>query len=48
VNEHFDEGEHIAQFSCEVNADDTIDSLAARIQELEHKHFAKVVEKLLT
>jgi phosphoribosylglycinamide formyltransferase-1 len=48
VNEHFDEGEHIAQFECEVNADDTIDSLAARIQELEHRHFAMVVEKLIT
>lgn len=47
VNEHFDEGEHIAQFSCEVNADDTCDSLAARIQKLEHQHFATVVEKLL-
>jgi phosphoribosylglycinamide formyltransferase-1 len=48
VNEHFDEGEHIAQFSCEVNADDSIDSLASRIQGLEHKHFASVVEKLLS
>ena len=47
VNEKFDEGEHIAQFKCEVNADDTCDSLAARIQSLEHRHFAVVVEKLL-
>jgi phosphoribosylglycinamide formyltransferase-1 len=47
VNENFDEGEHIAQFSCEVNEDDSIDSLAARIQKLEHKYFAEVVEKLL-
>jgi phosphoribosylglycinamide formyltransferase-1 len=47
VNERFDEGEHIAQFSCEVNAEDTIDSLALRIQQLEHRHFAEVVEKLL-
>ncbi|CAN5911038.1 phosphoribosylglycinamide formyltransferase [soil metagenome] len=48
VNEHFDEGEHIAQFSCEVNAGDSIGSLTSRIQKLEHQHFAKVVEKLLT
>lgn len=47
VNEHFDEGEHIAQFTCEVNVDDTCESLAARIQSLEHKHFAQVIEKLL-
>ncbi|CAN5224528.1 phosphoribosylglycinamide formyltransferase [soil metagenome] len=47
VNEHFDEGEHIAQFSCEVFPEDTIETLSARIQKLEHKHFAGVVEKLL-
>lgn len=47
VNEKFDEGEPIAQFSCEVKEEDTIESLAKRIQQLEHRHFASVVEKLL-
>lgn len=47
VNEKFDEGEHIAQFSCEVIGDDSVESLAKKVQLLEHKHFASVVEKLL-
>jgi phosphoribosylglycinamide formyltransferase-1 len=47
VNEKFDEGNHIAQFICPVFADDTAETLAARVQELEHKHFAEVVEKML-
>ncbi|HET6992136.1 MAG TPA: formyltransferase family protein, partial [Bacteroidia bacterium] len=47
VNEKFDEGNHIAQFICPVFSDDTAETLAARVQELEHKHFAEVVEKML-
>lgn len=47
VNEHFDEGKHIAQFSCEVFPDDTIETLTARIHALEHAHYAKTLEKLL-
>jgi phosphoribosylglycinamide formyltransferase-1 len=47
VNEKFDEGKHIAQFSCDVKEEDTIESLAKKVQELEHKHFAHVVEKLV-
>lgn len=47
VNEHFDEGAHIAQFKCEVLAGDTPDSLAERIHKLEHAHFSAVIEKIL-
>jgi phosphoribosylglycinamide formyltransferase 1 len=47
VNEHFDEGKHIAQFNCEVNANDTIETLSARIHQLEHDHLPKVVEGML-
>ena len=47
VNENFDEGKSIAQFSCPVFPDDTTEKLAARVQELEHNHFAEVVEKLI-
>jgi len=47
VNEHFDEGKSIAQFVCPVMEGDTTEKLAARVQELEHKHFAEVVEKLV-
>lgn len=47
VNEKFDEGNHIAQFRCPVLPGDTFESLAKRVQELEHKHFAEVVEGLV-
>ncbi len=47
VNEKFDEGNHIAQFICPVFSDDTPESLAKRVLELEHKHFALVVDGLL-
>lgn len=44
VNEHFDEGQHIFQASCQVTATDTSESLAAKIHRLEHKYFPKIVE----
>ena len=47
VNEHYDRGEHIAQFRCPVLPDDTPASLSARIHALEHEHYPKVVESLL-
>lgn len=47
VNEKFDEGNHIAQFVCPVFADDTPESLANRVHELEHEHLAKIVDELL-
>ena len=47
VNEQFDEGAHIAQFTCDVLPGDTTDTLAARIHALEHEHFAEVVERCL-
>lgn len=46
VNENFDEGEIITQAKCEVKADDTPDSLAARIHQLEHEHFPKTLEQI--
>lgn len=47
VNEHYDEGEHIAQFRCAVLKDDTAASLAERVHGLEHEHYPGVVEKLI-
>lgn len=47
VNEHFDEGSHIAQFSCPVEPGDTPETLAKRVLALEHKHFPEVVDQLL-
>lgn len=48
VNEHFDEGQHIFQDSCSVEENDTPDSLAAKIHVLEHTHFARVIENVVS
>ncbi len=48
VTDKLDEGEIIFQTSCEVRPDDTPDSLAARIHQLEHKHYPSVVEQMLS
>ena len=47
VNEHFDEGEAIFQASCEVTPDDTPETLAQKIHQLEHLHFPKIIEQVL-
>jgi phosphoribosylglycinamide formyltransferase-1 len=43
VNEHYDEGETIFQATCEVHSDDSADTLAAKIHELEYRHFPEVI-----
>ncbi|MNX84141.1 Phosphoribosylglycinamide formyltransferase [compost metagenome] len=45
VNEEFDKGELLAQFETELTSNDTSDSLAEKIQVLEHKHFPIIVEQ---
>lgn len=45
VDEHYDNGDIIFQAACPVFADDTPDSLAKRIHQLEHDNFARVVEE---
>lgn len=47
VNEQYDEGSPIFQAKCPVFPTDTPDSLAARIHELEYRHFPKVIEEVL-
>lgn len=47
VNEHFDEGKHIFQASCAIEEGDTPESLAQKVHALEHRYFAKEIEKLL-
>lgn len=48
VNEHYDEGNIIFQATCEVLASDSPDDVAAKIQVLEHTHFPRVVDELLS
>jgi phosphoribosylglycinamide formyltransferase 1 len=47
VNEEFDKGALLAQFETEISSNDTSDSLAEKIQLLEHKHFPIIVEQTL-
>ena len=47
IDEKFDEGEIIFQAACHVHKEDSAESLAKKIHELEHKYFPVVVEKLL-
>ena len=43
VNEHYDEGEILAQFTCVLDEFDDPTTIANKIQELEHRHFPEVV-----
>lgn len=45
VNERYDEGATLAQFTVAVSPDDTPDSLAAKIHELEYAHFPEIIER---
>ncbi|TVQ15061.1 MAG: phosphoribosylglycinamide formyltransferase [Bacteroidetes bacterium] len=47
VNEKYDQGDIIFQAECPVLSDDTPQSLAKRIHELEYRHFPPIVEKII-
>ena len=47
LNERFDEGEHIAQYKCEVLPTDTPDDVASKVHALEYEWYPKVIEKAL-
>ncbi len=47
VNEEYDRGDIIFQARCPVLPDDTADTLASRVHELEYKHFPEVVERVI-
>ena len=47
VNEHYDEGEVILQKATSVEAGDSADSIARKVQLLEHEWLPQTVEKLL-
>jgi len=48
VNEKYDEGNIIRQVKCPVYPDDTTETLASRIHQLEHEEYPKVIEELLS
>lgn len=45
VNEHYDEGNIVFQATCGVDEADTPDSIALKVQKLEHMHYPKVIER---
>ena len=46
INEHYDEGDYIFQAECLVLPDDTPETLAARVHQLEYRYYPEVIEKL--
>lgn len=48
VDEVYDHGDIIFQATCAVDSNDTADSVAKKVQLLEHQHYPLVIEKLLT
>lgn len=47
VDEVYDHGDIILQEKCAVMEEDTPDSLARRVQQLEHEHYPVVIERLI-
>lgn len=47
VDEDYDTGAVIEQFTCPVLPEDTAETLAARVLTLEHEHYPHVIHKLL-
>jgi phosphoribosylglycinamide formyltransferase-1 len=47
VNPQYDEGDILFQAQCQVDPEDTPDTLANKVHQLEYEHFPKVVEQLL-
>lgn len=47
VDNHYDKGTTLFQAKCEINEEDTPDSLAQKIHKLEHQYFPMVIEKFV-
>ncbi len=47
VNEIYDDGEIIYQTSTELSNDMTADDIGAAVLKLEHKHFPRIIDKIL-
>ncbi|MCB0570699.1 MAG: phosphoribosylglycinamide formyltransferase [Phaeodactylibacter sp.] len=48
VNERYDEGDAIFQARCTIDAGDSPEDIAHKVQVLEHEHFAPVIERLVS
>lgn len=47
VDEFYDNGKTVFQTTCPVYENDTVESLAKRIHDLEYKYFPKVIEEVI-
>ncbi|MEL7020331.1 MAG: phosphoribosylglycinamide formyltransferase [Bacteroidota bacterium] len=47
VNERYDEGDIIFQTSCNIHKTDSADDIARKVLQLEHQHFASVIEETI-
>ena len=47
VDEHYDNGDIIFQAACEVSPEDTPESLASKVHELEYAHFPRVIHEVI-
>ena len=47
VNQNYDEGELILQEKCSISENETLETLAAKIHQLEKKYFPITIEKVL-
>lgn len=48
VNEHYDEGEFIAQYKVATNDCVSAEEIANKVHQLEHEYFPSVIEQLIT
>ncbi|HEY0299116.1 MAG TPA: phosphoribosylglycinamide formyltransferase [Arachidicoccus sp.] len=48
VDELYDHGKHLLQAECTLQSDETPETLAKKIHELEHKYFPKAIEDFIT
>lgn len=47
VNQNYDEGDILFQAKCQVYPEDSPESLASKVHQLEYEHFPRVIEQLL-
>lgn len=47
VNKEYDQGNIIFQAKCKVNQEDTPETIAKKVHELEYEHFPKIINKIL-
>jgi phosphoribosylglycinamide formyltransferase-1 len=47
VNNEYDKGQIIFQATCEVGPEDTVDTLAMKVHQLEYVHYPRVIEEVV-